>query len=63
MMTVGTQIECGAGKDLLTLTPRIDELQAGKLPGWLLGSTVLGLVNGALRDPKTSCIIGACKTQ
>ena len=62
-LTVGTSVECGPGKDTLTLTPHLDDLQAGKLPGWLLGSTVLGLVNGALHDPKTACIIGECKAR
>ncbi len=57
---VSAKAECGAGRNVLVLRPRVDELQAGKLPAWVLGSTVLDLVNAALSDEQHICAVGDC---
>lgn len=59
-LLVEAQADCGKGRDVLVLRPSVESLSASKLPPWLLGSTVLDLVNGALAEPRTACLMGDC---
>ena len=60
-LTVDTTAECGPGKkNVLVLRPRVDHLGTSKLPAWLLGATVLDLVNTAISAPQTVCMLGEC---
>ena len=59
-LLVDAQADCGKGRDVLVLKPAVDSLKTSKLPPWLLGSTVLDVVNAALAAPKTACLMGDC---
>jgi len=59
-LLVDAKADCAKGRDVLVLRPSVESLKASRLPPWLLGSTVLDVVNAALAAPKTACLMGDC---
>jgi hypothetical protein len=62
VLSVTAKADCAGGHDQVSLHPTLERLKSSKLPSWLLGGTVLNIVNQMLSSSATgACVAGNCQ--
>jgi hypothetical protein len=63
VLSVVAKPDCANGHHQLTVRPTLTHLKLSKLPSWLMGGTVLRIVNSMLSSatPDSTCLSGDCK--
>jgi len=63
-IALAMEAHCGPKRGLVRFTPTVTDLSVTKIPGWLLQTTLLELINDKMSHaPPLICVQGACKQQ